>query len=305
MNLNKKHCFIICTTLLVILLLSNIFGYSTTNTNPTYGITTENVNLRFNPNISSASKVKTVPKNTSVKIVGSIDSFDIVQLASNEVGLISKDYIKSSPNAPEGAKTYENINKFFANVNENNVALRGGPSTSFRVYKRLNPSDKVEVIGKIDDFYMVVTEDNNVGMIRNDLISQSGTISSDETEVEAILRLINEAREKEGRPNLILDTNLSKVAQTKADDMAKNNYFSHNSPTYGSPFKMIQDFGISYKVAGENIAGNPSIKDAVDSWLQSETHRKNILSNTYNYVGIGIANSKTYGNIIVLMFIGK
>lgn len=305
MKLNKKRIFLLFSTLLIVLLLSNIFAYSTTNINPQYGVTTANVNLRFNPSTTSSSKIKLVNKNSALKIVGTIDNFNIVQLESNDVGLISKDYIKSSDEAPKSAKTYENLTKFYATVNAPNVALRAGPATSFKVNERLKEGTKVEVIGRIENFYMVVTENNNVGMIREDLLNKSSAQSPDETEKDVILRLINEERKKAGRPLLTVDSTLEKAAQTKADDMVKNNYFSHTSPTYGSPFKMIQDFGISYKAAGENIAGNPSIEAAVESWLKSDEHKKNILSNAYNYVGIGVANSKTYGYIIVLMFIGK
>lgn len=305
MKLNKKRIFLLFSTLLIALLLSNIFAYSTTNINPQYGVTTANVNLRFNPSTTSSSKIKLVNKNSALKIVGTIDNFNIVQLESNDVGLISKDYIKSSDEAPKSAKTYENLTKFYATVNAPNVALRAGPATSFKVNERLKEGTKVEVIGRIENFYMVITENNNVGMIREDLLNKSSAQSPDETEKDVILRLINEERKKAGRPLLTVDSTLEKAAQTKADDMVKNNYFSHNSPTYGSPFKMIQDFGISYKAAGENIAGNPSIEAAVESWLKSDEHKKNILSNAYNYVGIGVANSKTYGYIIVLMFIGK
>lgn len=305
MKLNKKRIFLLFSTLLIALLLSNIFAYSTTNINPQYGVTTANVNLRFNPSTTSSSKIKLVNKNSALKIVGTIDNFNIVQLGSNDVGLISKDYIKSSDEAPKSAKTYENLTKFYATVNAPNVALRAGPATSFKVNERLKEGTKVEVIGRIENFYMVVTENNNVGMIREDLLNKSSAQSPDETEKDVILRLINEERKKAGRPLLTVDSTLEKAAQTKADDMVKNNYFSHTSPTYGSPFKMIQDFGISYKSAGENIAGNPSIEAAVESWLKSDEHKKNILSNAYNYVGIGVANSKTYGYIIVLMFIGK
>ncbi len=305
MKLNKKRIFLLFSTLLIALLLSNIFAYSTTNINPQYGVTTANVNLRFNPSTTSSSKIKLVNKNSALKIVGTIDNFNIVQLESNDVGLISKDYIKSSDEAPKSAKTYENLTKFYATVNAPNVALRAGPATSFKVNERLKEGTKVEVIGRIENFYMVVTENNNVGMIREDLLNKSSAQSPDETEKDVILRLINEERKKAGRPLLTVDSTLEKAAQTKADDMVKNNYFSHTSPTYGSPFKMIQDFGISYKAAGENIAGNPSIEAAVESWLKSDEHKKNILSNAYNYVGIGVANSKTYGYIIVLMFIGK
>lgn len=305
MKLNKKRIFLLFSTLLIALLLSNIFAYSTTNINPQYGVTTANVNLRFNPSTTSSSKIKLVNKNSALKIVGTIDNFNIVQIESNDVGLISKDYIKSSDEAPKSAKTYENLTKFYATVNAPNVALRAGPATSFKVNERLKEGTKVEVIGRIENFYMVVTENNNVGMIREDLLNKSSAQSPDETEKDVILRLINEERKKTGRPLLTVDSTLEKAAQTKADDMVKNNYFSHTSPTYGSPFKMIQDFGISYKAAGENIAGNPSIEAAVESWLKSDEHKKNILSNAYNYVGIGVANSKTYGYIIVLMFIGK
>ena len=101
------------------------------------------------------------------------------------------------------------------------------------------------------------------------------------------------------------DKALTNVAQIKADDMVKNNYFSHTSSSYGSPFEMMQGFGISYKSAGENIAGNPSITDAVNSWLASSTHKTNLLSKNFNYIGIGLTKSNTYGYIIVAMFIQK
>ena len=87
--------------------------------------------------------------------------------------------------------------------------------------------------------------------------------------------------------------------------MVKNNYFSHNSPTYGTPFKMMSDYNIDYKAAGENIAGNPNITEAVKAWLASDTHKQNLLSSAYNYIGIGIEKSETYGYIIVAMFVGE
>ena len=56
-----------------------------------------------------------------------------------------------------------------------------------------------------------------------------------------------------------------------------NNYFSHNSPTYGSPFEMMKSFSISYKAAGENIAGNSTLQGAVTAWMNSPTHKANIM----------------------------
>lgn len=87
--------------------------------------------------------------------------------------------------------------------------------------------------------------------------------------------------------------------------MVDNNYFSHTSPTYGSPFDMMKSYGISYKTAGENIAGNSSNSGAVEAWMNSEGHKANILNSNYNYTGLAVVSSPKYGKIFVQMFIGK
>lgn len=87
--------------------------------------------------------------------------------------------------------------------------------------------------------------------------------------------------------------------------MVDNNYFSHTSPIYASPFDMLKSYGISYKTAGENIAGNSSNSGAVNAWMNSEGHRANILNSSFNYTGIGVVKSPKYGKIYVQMFIGK
>ena len=69
---------------------------------------------------------------------------------------------------------------------------------------------------------------------------------------------------------LIVDDELQNIARIKAQDMVDNNYFSHTSPTYGSPFDMMKNFGISYKTAGENIAGNSTNSGTVNAWMNSE-----------------------------------
>lgn len=67
---------------------------------------------------------------------------------------------------------------------------------------------------------------------------------------------------------------------------------------------MLKSHNINYKTASENIAGNSNISDAVKSWLSSESHKKNILSNDYNYTGIAVVDSIAYGKIIVELFVG-
>lgn len=120
---------------------------------------------------------------------------------------------------------------------------------------------------------------------------------------QQVINLTNNERKKNGLPPLQADGSLSKVAQTKSNDMEAKHYFSHTSPTYGSPFDMMRDFGISYKSAGENIAmGQPTAQEVVNAWMNSEGHRKNILSASYTNIGVGF-NSK--GNYWSQMFIGK
>ena len=103
-----------------------------------------------------------------------------------------------------------------------------------------------------------------------------------------IFNLINTQRTNNGLSALKIDSEVQNVARIKAKDMAENNYFSHTSPTYGSPFDMLKKFGISYKSAGENIAGNSSNQAAVTAWMNSSGHKANILNSSFNYTGIGV-----------------
>ena len=127
-------------------------------------------------------------------------------------------------------------------------------------------------------------------------------LTQDELET---FNLINQQRTKNGLSALKIDSELQRVARIKAQDLVNNNYFSHTSPTYGSPFDMMKKFGISYKTAGENLAGNSSNSSAVTAWMNSEGHRANILNGSFNYTGVGVVNGSKYGKIYVQMFIGK
>lgn len=312
MDFSRRKLLFMSIIVLMMILLSNIFGYANNNYSAKSGITTDNVNFRKNTSLDYSSRIKTLTNGTEVQIVGDIDNFYISILKSGEVGLISKDYSQIVEQTYTGFYNYIDLEDFFATINGNSTNLRGGPSTSYQVYKILNAGDKVQVIGKIDNFYLVVTSDNYVGMIREDLITKiaenietPSTPSTLPNTAETVLTLINNAREENGLPKLQIDDLLNSTAIAKATDMVENNYFSHTSPTYGSPFEMMQNAGITYKVAGENIAGNSSVENAVKSWLASEEHKTNILSNAYNYIGIGVKPSDTYGYVIVVMFIGK
>lgn len=128
----------------------------------------------------------------------------------------------------------------------------------------------------------------------------SSTVTAYEQEV---IRLVNEIRVNNGLQPLAHHWELSRVARYKSQDMRDNRYFSHTSPTYGSPFQMIKDFGISYRMAGENIAhGYATPQKVVDAWRNSSGHRANILNASYTHIGVGYVSG---GNYWTQMFIRK
>lgn len=118
-----------------------------------------------------------------------------------------------------------------------------------------------------------------------------------------VLELVNKERSKYGLKALVLDNQLTSVANMKAQDMANNNYFDHTSPTYGSPFEMLQQFGINYRSAGENIAGGQKTSQAVmEDWLNSSGHRANILNANYSKLGVGFYQGGKLGTYWVQVF---
>jgi uncharacterized YkwD family protein len=120
---------------------------------------------------------------------------------------------------------------------------------------------------------------------------------------QQVIELTNRERARAGLPALKLDAQLSSVAQKKSEDMQQNHYFSHTSPTYGSPFDMMRDFGVTYKTAGENIAqGQRTPQEVVTAWMNSPGHRANILNRQFTHIGVGFEQA---GNHWTQMFIGK
>lgn len=125
------------------------------------------------------------------------------------------------------------------------------------------------------------------------------TVSAYEAEV---IRLVNNIRQQNGLKPLSANWELSRIARYKSQDMLDKGYFSHTSPTYGSPFQMITAFGLSYRTAGENIAkGYATPQAVVNGWMNSSGHRANILNASYQQIGVGYV---AQGNYWTQMFIG-
>ena len=121
-----------------------------------------------------------------------------------------------------------------------------------------------------------------------------------------IATMANTERAKAGLAPLRLNWQLSRVARYKSQDMIDKNYFSHQSPTYGSPFDMMKNFGIKYMAAGENIAyGQRTATEVMTGWMNSSGHRANILSKNYSEIGVGLAKKSDGTCYWTQQFIGR
>ena len=117
-----------------------------------------------------------------------------------------------------------------------------------------------------------------------------------------VVRLVNDIRRQNGLNPLTANWELSRVARYKSQDMREKGYFSHTSPTYGTPFQMIKAFGLTYRSAGENIARGYSTPQAVvNGWMNSSGHRANILNASYTQIGVGYV---AQGHYWTQLFIG-
>ena len=209
--------------------------------------------------------------------------------------------------------------------------VRSGPGTSFLKVGLVYQGQIIECIGKLGTWWVVHLQNDVVGLVSGGLAkayypptpvptpapapaptpTPAPTPSPTPPQVQItadqqhMLDLINQERSKAGVTQLKIDPQLQKMCQVKSDEMVAKSYFSHTSPTYGSPFDMMKTFGINYTSAGENIAGNSSVDAAHAALMNSPDHKANILKSSFNYIGIGITTSPTYGKVFAQNFIGR
>lgn len=120
--------------------------------------------------------------------------------------------------------------------------------------------------------------------------------SAPSSQAEQVLQLVNAERAKQGLKALKMSEELRSIANLKSRDMADKNYFDHTSPTYGTPFQMLQDFGVHYTAAGENIAaGQKTPEEVMNAWMNSSGHRANILNKNFDTIGVGYYEGGSYG----------
>lgn len=136
-----------------------------------------------------------------------------------------------------------------------------------------------------------------------EIVTSSGT-STLTDQCSRILMLVNAERAKFGIGPLKPNSSLNKLAAAKSQDMVEKHYFSHLSPTYGSPFNMLISYGINYNFAGENLSIDQSADSAHTALLNSKVHRDNILNPNFREIGIGVYAKGNNSYAFTQLFIG-
>jgi uncharacterized protein YkwD len=227
------------------------------------------VNLRTGP-ATTFDIICKLNKDQKVTVIGKIGSWYAVYVSSTgNIGAISAQFLKF-----DKAKVINNTKKA--------TTAKKATITTTKSTKSIP-----KVVTKTDTKAITAT-------------SKVKDISSEE---QSLLDLINKARKEKDLSALEFDASLVKIARLKVNDMKDNNYFSHTSKFYGTPFDMMKKYEIKFSAAGENIAGNQTIEKAVKAW--SDESGNNLFNKKFTHTGIGIVDSPTYGKLFVQMFIKK
>ena len=167
-----------------------------------------------------------------------------------------------------GMQHYYKVDFSTGLVTATTLNVRSGPGTNYGIVATVKKNEYIRVFAGVGDWYIVQVEGDYVGAVNkkyvkaiypnsnnsnngssNNSNSNSNTNTTMTADEKEVFDLINNQRTQNGLSALKLDTETLRVARIKAQDMVENNYFSHNSPTYGSPFQMLNSFKISYNVS--------------------------------------------------------
>ena len=246
-------------------------------------ITANEVNLRSGPATTFDILCK-LKKDQKVTVLGKLgDWYAVYVSGTGNVGAVSSHYIKLDEQKTKSAT------KQAASTSPKGSSTSTVPKTDNAASKSSASSGNT-----------ATKTAESKATVKPAAVQQLKDISTDE---QSLFDLVNKARKEKGLKALEFDASLVKIARLKAKDMRDNNYFSHTSKYYGTPFDMMKKYGVKFSTAGENIAGNQSVEKVVKAWLKESGN--NIYNDKFNSTGIGIVESPTYGKLFVQLFIKK
>lgn len=318
----KKKSSIIISSIAACAILASAFafnGYAVENTNATSNVASVISTLQSQATPSTATETQTPAKvqnknqntTTSDAKAVNVDTASVKSNTSN-VSCPKAEQTPSSNNQQTNIKSanlIENLQNAINNANCNKTTAKTSNYSALQ--------SKLDALLKSCSGTSATKPTNNTPTTKptTSKPSTSTPASKPTTNVptngdysafqKKVVELVNVERSKNGLKPLTMSTELSKVATLKSQDMAKLNYFDHNSPTYGSPFDMMKKYGISYRTAGENIAmGQSTPEQVMQGWMNSSGHRANILKASFTQIGVGIAKNSSGRLYWTQQFIG-
>ncbi len=240
-------------------------------------ITADEANIRSGCS-NTAEVLQTADKDATYDVVSQVSDWYAVKLPDNTIGFVPQSECKAIVDETQPIKLPPTAQRTPAQTTDKNAGAKNNDTNTGNT---------------------AAPKENKA---TQDSATNSGSLTADE---QQMLDSVNKARAENNLPALQADLAVTKVARVKSKDMIDNNYFSHTSPTYGSPFDMLKSFSIHYVLAGENIAGNQTVAAAHDALMNSPGHRANILKADYTHVGIGIVDGGSYGKMFTQMFVSK
>lgn len=125
---------------------------------------------------------------------------------------------------------------------------------------------------------------------------------SNDNIIKNIITLTNVERSKTGAGDLYENTLLDKAANDKLSDMFSKNYWDHTGPNGETAWKFIEKENYRYLLAGENLArGFSRSEEVIDAWMDSPTHRENILNDKFQEIGVAVGTGKIKGNLTTII----
>lgn len=264
-------------------------------------VTEPNANIRSGCS-NNAAIVQSANANETFDVVNVVEDWYAVKLSDNTIGFIPRKQVKPIVDENTPIDLPPVAQRTPVQTNTNPKAKQSDSVARMDTNTNNNGNNVGTTDTGINNTGANNTRTNNADANNNNQVASSSSLSAAE---QQMVDLVNKSRADNDLPALKVDVALANVARTKSKDMIDNSYFSHNSPTYGSPFDMMKSFSIRYIKAGENIAGNQTVQAAHDALMKSPGHRANILSSDYTHIGIGIVEGGSYGNMFTQMFISK
>lgn len=146
-------------------------------------------------------------------------------------------------------------------------------------------------------FLLMIVYLSNQSFIKTLTVIKPGVLGySSEITAEKVFIQTNQQRLENNLPSLHFNSTLSISAQKKAEDMFTNNYWAHTSPSGKTPWSFLKEVNYQYKIAGENLAKDfYDTESLMNAWMNSPTHKANIVNQKYDEIGIAVVNGVLNG----------